>query len=94
MKFKEEKNFIEKEIKKTENEVRAHFSGGERLIFLELQKCQIYFNELQYKYDKLLEFVKSISNHFNLNESEYQFMDFYTSKEQDANKLLKEIGEI
>lgn len=43
---------------------------------------------------KLLEFVKSISNHFNLNESELDFMKFYVAKEHEAEELLKEIGEL
>ena len=46
------------------------------------------------KYQKLLEFVKSIDEHFNLNESEIDFMKFYVKKEEESYDLLKEIGEL
>jgi hypothetical protein len=42
---------------------------------------------------KLLEFVKSIAEHFNFNESSDDFMQFYVKKEQEAHVLLEEIGE-
>lgn len=45
------------------------------------------------KYIRLLDFVKSISSHFNLNENEADFMKFYVEKEHEAEKLLEEIGE-
>jgi len=43
---------------------------------------------------KLLEFVRSISNHFNFNESEEEFIKFYAKKENEAYELLKEVGDL
>ena len=39
----------------------------------------------------MLAFIESISNYFNFNESEYEFMKFYTEKEYEAGNLLKEM---
>ncbi len=44
-------------------------------------------------YLKLVEFVKSISNHVSLSETEIEFMKFYVSKENEATQILEEIGE-
>lgn len=64
--------------------------GHEKLLFITSNGCvECLIN----KYNRLLEFVKSISNHFNLNESELDFMKFYTSKEEEASNLLQQIGE-
>lgn len=46
------------------------------------------------RYNKLSEFVKSISDHYNFSESETEFIEFYVEKEQEAYEILKEIGEI
>ncbi len=45
------------------------------------------------KYDKLLAFVKGISNHFNLGEYQEDFMAYYVGKEYEAKRILEEIGE-
>jgi len=50
--------------------------------------------ELQEKYLNLLEFVKSIANHTNFNETEVDFIKFYAKKENEASILLEQIGEL
>lgn len=49
---------------------------------------------LEEKYQKLLEFVKSISENNRFEQSDFDFQEFYCGKEEEAEKLLEKIGEI
>jgi hypothetical protein len=44
------------------------------------------------RHDAMLKFITSIANHVNFNETQDEFMNFYTKKENEAYQLLKEIG--
>jgi len=56
----------------------------------ELAKCQKAFNELQEKYLKLVEFVKSISCKTDTHTCNYGMTELC----EKAQNLLKEIGEL
>jgi len=58
----------------------------------ELWKCQRTYNQLYEEYKKLLAFVKSISDHFCVNEDENDFIKFYAKKEHEAHELLEELN--
>ena len=59
---------------------------------LNLLAQKVLIQNINYK--KLLEFVKSISNHLSFSETEIDFIKFYAAKENEAAELLEEIGEI
>jgi hypothetical protein len=52
-----------------------------------------YHFELKAKYQKLLEFIKSINEGFCLNQSDEDGLKLLVKYENEAEVLLKEIGE-
>lgn len=51
--------------------------------------CSTCLDSFHHRYKKLLEYVKSISYHFNFSESDAKFMQFYVKKEHEASELLQ-----